>query len=174
MNPKSRDTQSKAWVFTWNNYTEEELNLVHHVATMRSQNSEKFKYAYGLEIAPTTGTPHIQGFFDFGSATRFSTIQKLLTSSTSKVSFLEGAKGNYLKNKAYCTKAGESWTNIKKEKNKEELALEAWNTFKKENHWDVIDYERYIGQKAMEWHRENDDFWKMIEEDIKRNGDRDD
>lgn len=45
--------QSLAWIFTINNYTDDEIEL------LKSLDVRGMKA--GLEIAPTTGTPHIQG-----------------------------------------------------------------------------------------------------------------
>jgi len=57
------------WVFTWNNYPEnadEILAAIPH------------KYlVYGREIAPETGTPHLQGFIQVPSRKRFSALKKL-------------------------------------------------------------------------------------------------
>lgn len=61
---------SRNFVFTLNNYTgadEEYLGAL------------KFKYlVYGREIAPTTGTPHLQGFICFEQVKTFSAASKVL------------------------------------------------------------------------------------------------
>lgn len=46
-------SQSLAWVFTINNYTDDEIELL--------KNLDVRGMKAGLEVAPTTGTPHIQG-----------------------------------------------------------------------------------------------------------------
>lgn len=48
-------SRSQFWVFTLNNYTEEE------VGHLLSLNSDKWCVVFGKETAPTTGTPHLQG-----------------------------------------------------------------------------------------------------------------
>lgn len=50
---------SSKWCFTLNNYTEGEMK-----ALMESFKREEFTYiCWGHEIAPKTGTPHLQGYF---------------------------------------------------------------------------------------------------------------
>lgn len=62
------EKQARRWCFTWNNYPGtafEDLKVL------------KYKFLIcGLEIAPTTGTPHIQGYVEFTGGTRFSTLKK--------------------------------------------------------------------------------------------------
>lgn len=51
--------RSDRWLFVLNNYTEAEVLKL----TNRLTGSERVKYVvFGKEIAPTTGTPHLQGF----------------------------------------------------------------------------------------------------------------
>ncbi len=50
--------QHRRWIFTLNNYTEIELGGLQ---------SEEIYFSFilfGKEIAPTTGTPHLQGYFE--------------------------------------------------------------------------------------------------------------
>lgn len=50
--------QRKQYVFTYNNYTPE------GEAALKAWLGKNTKYAvYGHEVAPTTGTPHLQGYF---------------------------------------------------------------------------------------------------------------
>lgn len=58
--------QSRAFCFTWNNPPEEPVF------------PESRYLVYGKEIAPTTGTPHLQGLILFPSARRLSTVIKAL------------------------------------------------------------------------------------------------
>lgn len=61
---------AKNWVFTFNNYT--------------IQDEEKVKdmdvqfMIFGHEIAPTTGTKHLQGYFQFKTKKRMEYIKKRL------------------------------------------------------------------------------------------------
>lgn len=51
--------RSDRWLFVLNNYTPEEVTKL----TSRIQSSSRVQYfVFGKEIAPTTGTPHLQGF----------------------------------------------------------------------------------------------------------------
>lgn len=87
-------TRSRAWVFTYNNYTEESIQQIQKI-------KEQAVYLiYGKEIAPTTGTHHIQGYTYFKEAKSFKTMQKIMPPGT----HLEAAKGNALENKKYCSK----------------------------------------------------------------------
>lgn len=52
--------QTRCWDFTLNNYTEEEVLHIQTVAEYRF-------CGYGKEIAPTTGTPHLQGMVIFAN-----------------------------------------------------------------------------------------------------------
>lgn len=59
----------RRWIFTWNNYTDaDETSL---------QAEEKFCYlTYGREVAPTTGTRHLQGYLVLRRAVRFSQLHR--------------------------------------------------------------------------------------------------
>jgi len=64
--------QYTRWTFTLNNYTPEEVELLN---TWGSLPSTKY-LVYGKEIAPTTGTPHLQGFFILSTKASFSLIRR--------------------------------------------------------------------------------------------------
>jgi len=51
--------------FTWNNYSEEDIGGI-----LSYFNLHSIKYAFQEEIAPTTGTPHLQGMVMFKNETR--------------------------------------------------------------------------------------------------------
>ncbi len=55
---RPRSKESRRYIFTLNNYTEEDVKILME---------EKVFFSYllfGKEIAPTTGTPHLQGYFE--------------------------------------------------------------------------------------------------------------
>jgi len=55
--------------FTLNNWTEEELTKL--------REDGRFSYiCWGKELAPTSGTPHLQGYFELKSQTRFNVVSK--------------------------------------------------------------------------------------------------
>ncbi|UME38930.1 replication-associated protein [Italian wall lizard associated cyclovirus 1] len=88
----------RRFVFTWNNYTEEDIDRTKRFI-------ESFcKYGiFGKELAPTTNTPHLQGFCNLTKPMRFSTIKKHLHNSI----HIEKANGSDAQNKEYCSKAGD-------------------------------------------------------------------
>jgi hypothetical protein len=58
------------WFFTWNNYVEKDCGLLASFFLDLGA-----KYCFGEEIAPTTGTPHLQGFVKFAQQKRLKTIR---------------------------------------------------------------------------------------------------
>lgn len=64
----------KNWVFTLNNYTSQQEEVIRN-----KQQEGIIKYVrYGKEIAPTTGTPHLQGYIQFTKKITLSSIKKKL------------------------------------------------------------------------------------------------
>lgn len=55
--------QLRRFCFTWNNYPDDWLHLINACATKFN-----FEWAGAQEIAPTTNTPHIQGYLEFRSS----------------------------------------------------------------------------------------------------------
>lgn len=82
--------RSRGWCFTINNPEE---------GTKEKLTNIKCQYMIcGEEIAPTTGTKHIQGYVYFSDAKTFSAVQKKIQGH------LEPARGSPIENKRYCTK----------------------------------------------------------------------
>lgn len=82
------------YCFTLNNYTDEHIEIL--------KNLEIFTYIiFGEEIAPTTGTKHLQGYFEMEEG---KTINSLIKKYLPKGIHLEQAKGNAEQNKTYCSK----------------------------------------------------------------------
>lgn len=69
-------TRARAWRFTTNNYTDELTTEIQHCGV----NVARYM-AYGKEVAPTTGTPHLQGFVYFDQPKTFTAVVKLLPRS---------------------------------------------------------------------------------------------
>lgn len=86
---------SKNWVFTLNNYTPE------HEATLHTTDIEYIYFGY--EIAPTTGTPHLQGYVRFKTKKRLQTIKNAWNMPTIHLETMKGTKGQ---NAKYCSKDG--------------------------------------------------------------------
>ena len=88
----------RRFCFTLNNYDETEYEIVKLFLTTNC------KYGIvGKEIAPNTGTPHLQGFCNLSKPMRFSTIKKCLGDRV----HLEKAAGSDHQNQSYCSKAGD-------------------------------------------------------------------
>jgi hypothetical protein len=102
----NNDIKSARYCFTIHNYTKEELKSFHQFA----QSLEKHRFiAYGLEIAPDTGTPHIQGYIELNSAQRFTFLHNYfnIKRNKKKLKFhVEIANGTAEQNKKYSSKDG--------------------------------------------------------------------
>ena len=94
--------RKRAWAFTVDNYSEEDYE------TLKSKFAERSVYSViGREIAPTTGTPHLQGYVYFKTALTLSALKKL--TGITKM-HLEAAGGTAEQNRTYCTKEDkEAW-----------------------------------------------------------------
>lgn len=80
------------WVFTLNNYTKEEVELL--------AKTDKLKYIfYGKETAPETGTPHLQGYFVTTKKVRRASFKKWLPRA-----HVEAMGGTLADNDKYCSK----------------------------------------------------------------------
>ena len=91
-------SQTKSWCFTTNNYSNDEPGT-----TLERLRAVALLVVIGKEIAPGTGTPHLQGYVQFTERKRFQQVQKLLPTG----SHIEPAKGNPKQNLDYCTKSGD-------------------------------------------------------------------
>lgn len=88
----------RRFCFTWNNYTSEDYE--------RACEFIKSNCKYGIigkEIAPSTGTAHLQGFCNLQKPMRFNTIKKRLNNGI----HIEKANGSDEDNQKYCSKTGE-------------------------------------------------------------------
>lgn len=62
--------KKQGFCFTWNNYREVDIKYLRKI---------KCRYlVFGREIAPTTGTPHLQGYIYFHSERSFDEVRKIL------------------------------------------------------------------------------------------------
>ena len=83
-------TKERAWVITWNNWTED--NLV----TLQSEQHDYM--IIGKEVGEC-GTPHLQAYIYFHSKIGFNGLQKRIRGA-----HIEAAKGTPLQNQVYCSK----------------------------------------------------------------------
>ncbi len=93
---------SKRWCFVLNNYSKEQL--VEIVEDFKKLN---YNYIVGEEVAPTTGTPHLQGYCEAKKVFRPFTNFKKYNAHWKK------CKGTRLDNIVYCSKEGNYQTNMK-------------------------------------------------------------
>jgi len=96
---KKKQVQSRRWVFTLNNYTAEEEE------TLKKKFHANFSYViYGHEVAPTTGTPHLQGYMELQTKRGPKGLAKSLPGL--ERASLRIAKGNAQQNYVYSSKEG--------------------------------------------------------------------
>lgn len=111
--------RSRKFCFTLNNYTEEDV--------LSLQNLVCEYIVFGREIAPTTGTPHLQGYISFKSA---ATIEQLHKKDGLARANFRVAKGDANSNKVYCSKEDpdffEKGIAPKSQKEKGEGEIAAW------------------------------------------------
>lgn len=105
-------SEKRRWCFTWNNPPtgyetvgskfsgtgQAELLPSWQVILKRT---EPRYYVVGYEIAPTTGTPHLQGYVEFRSGKRLRTLHDVC-----KEIHWDACKGDQASNIKYCTKGG--------------------------------------------------------------------
>lgn len=98
LSPKKQSPIAKRWTFTLNNWTEEEYSSI--VLTFRRKAKV---WIMGDEIAPTTGTPHIQGYVEF-----LTKIRPISLDLTKRIHWGDKhgkpAKGTREENYRYCLK----------------------------------------------------------------------
>ena len=82
------------WAFTHNNYTNESIEAI--------KNLDCKYLVFGREVAPSTGTPHIQGYINFVCQKSWSKCRKLFSGLIQAHIF--PAIGSHEQNFRYCTK----------------------------------------------------------------------
>ncbi|GAC77786.1 replication protein [uncultured marine virus] len=88
----------KHWVFTVNNYDEQTLL---HVQLLSESDAVTY-CVIGREIAPTTGTPHLQGYLSLSTRKSFAAVRDMLPAC-----HIEGARGTPSQCRTYCIKDGD-------------------------------------------------------------------
>lgn len=84
--------RNRNWCFVWNNYTDADIE------TAKSWTCKYVKFV--KETAPTTGTPHLQGWISFASAKTWDAMKKW---APKELSF-RAIKGSLLQNEEYVSK----------------------------------------------------------------------
>lgn len=95
-------TYTRYFAFTLNNYTEQEEQALQEFAKRPSC----VHLCYGREVAPSTGTKHLQGCVAFKSKTRCATVFSRIGV---KRLHIEPCKKVYEANMAYCKKCNDVW-----------------------------------------------------------------
>lgn len=94
--------RARAWCFTYNNYKADTKEIIIDAVKRRG-----WEYVIGEEVAPTTGTKHLQGYIRAKCQTTFKIIKQLLGTA-----HITAAKGTPGQNLAYCSKGGVFESNI--------------------------------------------------------------
>ena len=95
--PSPTDARGKAWLFTLNNWTEDEF-----ATASAFLSGPTVDYGIiGKEVGES-GTPHLQGYCLFRTRARFEQLEKL-----GGRAHIERARGSPLSNKEYCSKEGD-------------------------------------------------------------------
>ncbi len=103
-----RINPAKAWCFTLNNYTENELGAL---VQLFSSLDEKYYYIVGEEVGEQ-GTPHLQGYIEKKEG-RFRPLPMFAVNrNNTQCMHFEKAKGNRTQNYKYCSKDKKFVTNI--------------------------------------------------------------
>lgn len=102
-----QEVRSKFWLFTYNNYADVDPDYATRLRTIPNLTY----LVYGCELAPVTGTPHLQGYLEFSIRTKLSTLKG---HPMLKTVHWEVPKwyDNWQECRAYCLKdgiAGDEW-----------------------------------------------------------------
>ena len=95
-------SQSRRFRFTLNNFTQEDLDAL--VCRDFGSGNRVTYICYGLETAPTTGTPHVQGYLETEKKTTYTGVQRFRTAAY----FVCNKSAE--QNKTYCFKLREGDT----------------------------------------------------------------
>lgn len=93
--------RSRRWTWTLNQPTAEEKALLSELIESLPTSTVGY-LIYGEEIAPTTGTIHLQGYLEMKQSVRMTAVKNLISQRL----HLEVSKGTALQNKEYCMKDG--------------------------------------------------------------------
>ncbi len=138
-----KNSRGRNWVFTLNNYTPQ--NIIDINSWIQSDCKDG---GFAQEVAPTTGTPHLQGFFMFKNQKYFNIIKKKFPKM-----WFEKMYGNKSQNLKYCSKAGKLTRKMNwKEKLHESLLKEYDNVTWKDWQQLVLDHlDTVANQRDILW-----------------------
>jgi len=90
------------YCFTYNNYTDD------GIVALKGWLTEQSKYAcFQKEVAPTTGTLHLQGYINLKKKSTMKSLQKKLGEHGVALTLIN-ANGTPAQNRTYCSKEGGS------------------------------------------------------------------
>lgn len=152
--------RARGFCFTWNNYTAEDV--------LHVQSLDCTYMVFGKEVAPTTGTPHLQGYVYYVNART----KKAVIKDFKGKAHIIIAKGDAQQNADYCGKDAEPFTKGIKPLSDKEKGLrekEKWKlvrTAAQAGNWSEIPDDIYIRYQASlkRIHRED----QAVPEDLAR------
>lgn len=90
-------SRARHWVFTLNNYTNDEVELLKRLVP------EHCTYiTFGYEVAPSTGTPHLQGYVVFNQQIRLAAAKEII----GRRAYMAVSRGSPSQASAYAQKDG--------------------------------------------------------------------
>jgi len=95
----TRAPSARAYCFTWNNYSDVTVDCLYEFFDKCCT-----YLVVGKEVAPTTGTPHLQGYFHLSNPKTMSAVHKSM--SQDGIALLV-ARGDAEANYEYCSKGGD-------------------------------------------------------------------
>lgn len=135
-----RNTKKRAWCFTWNNYKEEDVKYL-------TTELKNHKYLFGEEVG-NSGTQHLQGAVYFKCPRSFNSVRKLF-----KNNHIEPCK-NWQASLNYCSKEGQTYTNIEVKKTRKSRLLAKYDTIKwrpwQKSVLDIID--KKANDRTINWY----------------------
>jgi len=97
--PNPLDARGRSWVFTLNNPTDDE----HQLLVSRIDLNPEVDYCIIGRERGQNGTPHLQGYIIFGTRKRFAPAREFIGVRA----HIERARGSPLSNREYCSKEGD-------------------------------------------------------------------
>lgn len=115
--PTKAKTRYRGWCITDNNYDEQKIGDYKNISGC----------TYGImgrEVAPDTGTPHLQGYVYIKYNITLSAMKKRILTATGRKPNIRGAEGSAKQNRVYCSKEDQNpveWGTIPKQGTRSDL-----------------------------------------------------
>lgn len=97
--PSDRNTKSKYWCFTLNNYTAEDVEKINDL--VEAEGAPANYVVVGKEVGES-GTPHLQGYIEFTNRKTFASVKRYIGSRA----HIEPRRGSQEEAIEYCKKDG--------------------------------------------------------------------